>query len=44
MLVKVDKFTYLTDFIILDYETDQEVTINFGQPFLSIVRTLTDVH
>ncbi|KAA0066372.1 uncharacterized protein E5676_scaffold602G00770 [Cucumis melo var. makuwa] len=26
MLVKVDKFTYLTDFIILDYETDQEVS------------------
>ncbi|XP_038896001.1 uncharacterized protein LOC120084179 [Benincasa hispida] len=44
VLVKVDKFILPTDFIILDYETDKDVPIILGRPFLSIGRTQIDVH
>ncbi|XP_024023163.1 uncharacterized protein LOC112092116 [Morus notabilis] len=42
-LVKVDKFIFPIDFIILDYEADMEVPIILGRPFLAIGRTLIDV-
>lgn len=35
MLVKVDKFIFPTDLVILDYEADQEVPIILRWPFLS---------
>uniref|UniRef100_UPI001C3E3B63 retropepsin-like aspartic protease n=1 Tax=Picosynechococcus sp. (strain ATCC 27264 / PCC 7002 / PR-6) TaxID=32049 RepID=UPI001C3E3B63 len=44
VLVKVDKFILPTDFIILDYEADEDVPIILGRPFLSTGRTLIDVH
>ncbi|TYK11062.1 uncharacterized protein E5676_scaffold73G00470 [Cucumis melo var. makuwa] len=44
ILVKVDKFLFHADFIILDYEANQEVPIIFGQPFLSTDHALIDVH
>ncbi|KAM6554337.1 hypothetical protein CsatB_015099 [Cannabis sativa] len=34
VLVQVDKFIFLADFIILDYEEDKEVPIILGRPFL----------
>ena len=43
MLVKVDKFIFLTDFIGLDMEEDKEVPILLGRPFLAIGRGLIDV-
>lgn len=33
-LVKVDKFIFFADFIILDYEADRDVPIILGQAFL----------
>ncbi|XP_061338144.1 uncharacterized protein LOC133285009 [Gastrolobium bilobum] len=36
LLVKVDKFILPTDFIILDYEADDDVAIILGRPFLEI--------
>ncbi|XP_060972168.1 uncharacterized protein LOC115696816 [Cannabis sativa] len=43
VLVQVDKFIFLPDFIILDYEADREVPIILGRPFLATERTLIDV-
>ena len=44
ILVKVDKFLFPSDFVILNYEVDQEVPIILGRQFLSIGCTLKDVH
>ncbi|KAL5541156.1 hypothetical protein UlMin_044373 [Ulmus minor] len=43
VLVKVDKFIFLVDFIVLDYEADLEVPIILGRPFLATSKTLIDV-
>ncbi|KAK4270868.1 hypothetical protein QN277_019636 [Acacia crassicarpa] len=43
VLVKVDKFIFPVDFIILDFETDQDVPILLGRPFMATSRTLIDV-
>ncbi|XP_062080444.1 uncharacterized protein LOC133785208 [Humulus lupulus] len=42
VLAKVDKFIFLVDFIILDYEEDQDVPFILGRPFLATGRTLID--
>ena len=41
--MKVDKFIFSADFIILDTEEDKEVPIIIGRPFLAIRRALIDV-
>ncbi|KAL5556867.1 hypothetical protein UlMin_039103 [Ulmus minor] len=43
VLVKVDKFIFPVDFIVLDYEADLEVPIILGRPFLATGRTLIDM-
>ncbi|XP_062099158.1 uncharacterized protein LOC133805072 [Humulus lupulus] len=43
VLVKVYKFIFLVDFIILGYDEDREVPISLGRPFLATGRTLIDV-
>ena len=43
ILVKVDKFIFPADFIMLDMEEDQEIPIILGRPFLVTGRTLIDV-
>ncbi|KAL5548484.1 hypothetical protein UlMin_003715 [Ulmus minor] len=43
VLVKVDKFIFPVDFIVLDYEADLEVPIILGKLFLATGRTLIDV-
>ena len=35
VLVKIDKVIFLVDFIVLDFETDEEVPIILGRPFFS---------
>ncbi|XP_073056895.1 uncharacterized protein [Primulina eburnea] len=44
VLVKVDKFIFPADFVILDMEEDQETPLIFGRPFLATGKTLIDVH
>ena len=44
VLVKVDKFILLTDFIVLDMEEDKEIPIILGRPFLATGKALIDVH
>ncbi|PIN12571.1 DNA-directed DNA polymerase [Handroanthus impetiginosus] len=43
ILVKVDKFIFPADFVVLDMEVDSEVPIILGRPFLATGRTLIDV-
>ena len=43
MLVKVDKFIFPVDFIILDFERDKEVPIILSRHFLATWKILTDV-
>ena len=43
VLVKVDSFIFLPNFVILDYEVDFEVPIILGNSFLAIDCTLVDM-
>ena len=42
VLVKVDKFIFPVDYIVLDFEADKEVPIILGRPFLATGKTLID--
>ena len=43
ILVKVDKFIFPEDFIILDMEEDKEIPIILGRPFLATGKAIIDV-
>ncbi|KAK9180015.1 hypothetical protein WN943_029222 [Citrus x changshan-huyou] len=43
VLVKVEKFIFPVDFIVVDFEADKEVPIILGRPFLVTGKTLIDV-
>ena len=43
VLLKVDKFIFPVDFIVLDFEADKEVPIILGRPFLAIRKTMINV-
>ena len=43
VLVKLNKFYFPADFIILDMEEDSNVSLILGRPFLTTRRTLIDV-
>ncbi|XP_076902376.1 uncharacterized protein LOC143557109 [Bidens hawaiensis] len=43
MLVKIDKFVFPVDFVILDMVEDKNVPLILGRPFLAIARALIDV-
>nr|GEV58987.1 hypothetical protein [Tanacetum cinerariifolium]GEW90154.1 hypothetical protein [Tanacetum cinerariifolium] len=44
VFVPVGKFTFPTDFVIVDNESDPRVLLILGRPFLWIARALIDVH
>ena len=44
VLVKVEKFIFLADFIVLDMEEGKKILIILGHPFLATGRTFIDVH
>nr|GEZ41039.1 reverse transcriptase domain-containing protein [Tanacetum cinerariifolium] len=44
VFVPVGKFTFLADFVIVDYESDPRVSLILGRPFLQTTRALIDVH
>nr|GEY62786.1 reverse transcriptase domain-containing protein [Tanacetum cinerariifolium]GEY63622.1 reverse transcriptase domain-containing protein [Tanacetum cinerariifolium] len=44
VFVKVGKFYFLADFVVVDYAVDPRVPLILGRPFLRTVRTLIDVH
>ncbi|XP_060211959.1 uncharacterized protein LOC132639533 [Lycium barbarum] len=43
VLVRVDRFIFPTDFVILDCEVDFEMPIILGRPFLAMGRALVDM-
>ncbi|XP_021995820.1 uncharacterized protein LOC110893003 [Helianthus annuus] len=43
MLVKIDKFVFPVDFVILDMDEDSRVPMILGRPFLNTARTIVDV-
>ncbi|GJY31482.1 reverse transcriptase domain-containing protein [Tanacetum coccineum] len=43
LLIKVDKFVLLIDFVILDMPEDSRVPIILGRPFLATARAMIDV-
>ena len=43
VLVKVDKFIFPADFVVLDMEEDRDILIILGRPFLATGRALIDV-
>ena len=43
MLIKVDKFIFLVDFVVLDMEEGEKVPLILGRPFLATSRALIDV-
>ncbi|XP_050207516.1 uncharacterized protein LOC126656934 [Mercurialis annua] len=44
VLVKVDKFIFHVDFVILDYAVDKNCPMILGRPFMNTGRALIDVH
>nr|GEV18221.1 hypothetical protein [Tanacetum cinerariifolium] len=44
VFVSISKFTFLADFVIIDYESDPRVPLILGRPFLRTARALIDVH
>ncbi|XP_031106701.1 uncharacterized protein LOC116011285 [Ipomoea triloba] len=43
VLVRVDKFIFSVDFVIIDMDPDHEVPLILGKPFLATARALIDV-
>lgn len=43
VLVKVQYFTFLIDFVVMDMEGDPEVPLIMGQPFMLTVRCVVDM-
>ena len=43
VLVKVDKFIFPVDFIVLDIEEDREIPIRMGRPFLATSSAMIDL-
>ncbi|GJT16756.1 reverse transcriptase domain-containing protein [Tanacetum coccineum] len=44
VFISVGKFTFLADFVIVDYESDPRVPLILGRPFLRTARAFIDVH
>nr|GEU46860.1 reverse transcriptase domain-containing protein [Tanacetum cinerariifolium] len=44
VFVKVGKFHFLDDFVVVDYDVDPRVPLILGRPFLKMARALIDLH
>nr|GEV58957.1 reverse transcriptase domain-containing protein [Tanacetum cinerariifolium] len=44
VFVQVGKFTFLADFVVIDYDVDPHVYLILGRPLLRTARTLVDYH
>ncbi|GJZ39390.1 reverse transcriptase domain-containing protein [Tanacetum coccineum] len=44
VFVKVGKFHFLADFVVVDYDVDPRVPLILGRPFLRTAQALIDVH
>ncbi|GJS06552.1 DNA-directed DNA polymerase [Tanacetum coccineum] len=44
LLVKISKFLFPIDFVVLEMDEDELVSIILGRPFLTMTRVVIDVH
>ncbi|GKA35450.1 reverse transcriptase domain-containing protein [Tanacetum coccineum] len=44
VIIKVEKFNFLADFVIVDFKADPRVPIILGRPFLRTARALVDLY
>ncbi|GJT51252.1 zf-CCHC domain-containing protein [Tanacetum coccineum] len=44
LLVKISKFIFPSDFVVLEMDEDELVPIILGRPFLATARAVVDVH
>ncbi|GJW89416.1 reverse transcriptase domain-containing protein [Tanacetum coccineum] len=44
VFIKVGKFYFLADFVVVDYDVDPRVPLILGRPLLRMTRALIDVH
>ncbi|GKF50054.1 reverse transcriptase domain-containing protein [Tanacetum coccineum] len=44
VVVRVDGFTFLADFVVVNFEPDPRVPIILGRPFLRTVKALIDLY
>nr|GFD32432.1 reverse transcriptase domain-containing protein [Tanacetum cinerariifolium] len=44
VFIPVGKFTFLADFVVVDYESDPRVPLILGRPFLRTARAIIDVY
>ncbi|GJZ23535.1 reverse transcriptase domain-containing protein [Tanacetum coccineum] len=44
LLVKISKFIFLVDFIVMEIDEDELVPIILGRPFLATARAVIDIH
>ena len=44
VLVKVDKFIFPVDFVVMDMEEYSEVPLILGRPFMNTTKILVDMH
>nr|GEU90508.1 reverse transcriptase domain-containing protein [Tanacetum cinerariifolium] len=44
VFIPVGKFTFLANFVVVDYESDPRVPLILGRPFLRTARGLIDIH
>nr|GFC30741.1 reverse transcriptase domain-containing protein [Tanacetum cinerariifolium] len=44
VFIPVGKFTFLADFVIVNYESDHGVLLILGRPFLQTARAFIDIH
>ncbi|GKG19751.1 reverse transcriptase domain-containing protein [Tanacetum coccineum] len=44
VIVRVDGFTFLADFVVVNFEPDPRVPIILGRPFLRTAKTLIDLY
>ncbi|GJX20114.1 reverse transcriptase domain-containing protein [Tanacetum coccineum] len=44
VFVQVGKFTFLVDFVVVNYDVDPLVPLRLGRPFLRMARALVNVH
>ena len=43
MLVKVDKFFFPVDFVVIDMEEDHDAPLILGRPFMKTTRMMIDI-
>jgi hypothetical protein len=44
VLVRIDRFIFPADFVVLDMDEDAKVPLILGRPFLATAKAIIDIH